>query len=60
MQKTTPPCQWIGDLGDLPLLRTQLAIRQKSREPGFWEVMGSFVLVAYAVWQPQEPFHNDY
>ena len=33
---------------DLPLLRTLLAIRQKSREPRFWEVMDSFVLVAYA------------
>ena len=37
-----------GGIGDLPLLRTLLAIRQKSREPGFWEVMDSFVLVAYA------------
>ena len=32
---------------DLPLLRTVLAIRQKSREPSFWEVMDSFVLGAY-------------
>ena len=30
------------------LLRTLLAIRQKSREPSFWEVMESFVLLAYA------------
>ena len=37
-----------GGIADLPLLRTLLAIRQKSREPGFWEVMDSFVLVAYA------------
>ena len=36
-----------GDIADLPLLRTLLAIRQKSREPNFWEVMDSFVLVAY-------------
>ena len=35
-------------LADLPLLRTLLAICQKSREPSFWEVMDSFVLVAYA------------
>ena len=35
-------------LVELPLLRTLLAIRQKSREPSFWEVMNSFVLVAYA------------
>ena len=33
---------------DLPLLRTPLAIRQKSRESSFWEVMNSFVLVANA------------
>ena len=37
-----------GDIADLPLLRTLLAIRQKSREPSFWEVMDSFVLLAYA------------
>ena len=35
-------------IADLPLLRTLLAIRQKSQEPSFWEVMDSFVLVAYA------------
>ena len=33
---------------ELPLLRILLAIRQKSRQPSFWEAMGSFVLVAYA------------
>ena len=37
-----------GGIADLPLLRTLLAIRQKFREPHFWEVMDSFVLVAYA------------
>ena len=37
-----------GGIADLPLLRTLLAIRQKSREPSFWEVMDCFVLVAYA------------
>ena len=36
-----------GGIADLPLLRTLLAIRQKSREPSFWEVMDSFVLLAY-------------
>ena len=36
-----------GGIADLPLLRTLLAIRQTSREPSFWEVMESFVLVAY-------------
>ena len=37
-----------GGTADLPLLRTLLAIRQKSREPSFWEVIDSFVLLAYA------------
>ena len=37
-----------GGITDLPLLRTLLAIRQNSREPGFWEVMDSFVLLGYA------------
>ena len=37
-----------GGIADLPLLGTLLAIRQKSREPSFWEVMDSFVLLAYA------------
>ena len=37
-----------GGIADLPLLRTLLAIRQKSREPSFWEVMDSFVLLAHA------------
>ena len=37
-----------GGIADLPLLRTVLAIHQKSREPSFWEVMDSFVLLAYA------------
>ena len=37
-----------GGIADLPLLRTLLEIRQKSREPSFWEVMDSFVLLAYA------------
>ena len=37
-----------GGIADLYLLRTLLAIRQKSRQPSFWEVMDSFVLLAYA------------
>ena len=37
-----------GGLADLPLLKTLLTIRQKSREPSFWEVMDYFVLLAYA------------
>ena len=36
-----------GGIADLPLLRTLLAIHQKSREPSFWEVMDSFVLLTY-------------
>ena len=35
----------IGGILDLPLLRTLLGIRQKSRELSFWKVMDSFVLV---------------
>ena len=37
-----------GGIADLLLLRTLLAISQKSREPSFWEVMDSLVLLAYA------------
>ena len=33
---------------DLPLLKTIKAIRQKPREPRFWEVIRSFVSLAYA------------
>ena len=34
-----------GGIADLPLFRTLLAIRQKSQEPIFWEVMDSFVSI---------------
>ena len=37
-----------GGIADLPLLRALLAICQKTREPSLWEVIDSFVLVAYA------------
>ena len=37
-----------GGIPDLSLLRTLLGIYRKSWEPSFWEVMDSFVLVAYA------------
>ena len=37
-----------GGIADLPLLQTLLAVRRKSLEPSFWEVMNSFVLLAYA------------
>ena len=36
-----------GGITDLPLLRTLIAIHQKSRELSFWEVMYSFALLAY-------------
>ena len=39
--KTSSPLNR-GGVADLPLLRTLLAIRQKSQEPSFWEVMDSF------------------
>ena len=35
-------------IADLTLLGTLLAIHQKLREPSFWKVMDSFVLLAYA------------
>ena len=35
-------------IADLLLLRTLLAIRQKSQEPCFWEVVDFFVLLVYA------------
>ena len=38
-----------GSIADLPLLRTLLAIGQKSQEQGFWEVMDSLVLSTYAI-----------
>ena len=37
-----------GGIADLRLLRTLLAICQKSREPSCWEVMDSFVLLVCA------------
>ena len=37
-----------GGIADLPLLRKLLAIRENFWEPGFWEVMDSFVLAEHA------------
>ena len=37
-----------GGIADLSLLSILFAIRQKSFEPSFWEVMHSFDLLAYA------------
>ena len=48
-----------GGIGELPLLRTLLAIRQKSQEPSFWEVMDSFALLANATLQLQQLFTLD-
>ena len=48
-EDNTPGLLSRGGIADLPLLRTLLAIRQKSRQPTFWEVMDSFVLLAYAI-----------
>ena len=45
---TSGPLNRAGIIANLPLLRTLLTIRQKSREPSFWEVMDCFVLLAYA------------
>ena len=36
-----------GGIADLSLLRTLLEISQNFRGPSFWEVMDSFVLLAY-------------
>ena len=46
-EDNTPELLNKGGIADLPLLRTILAIHQKSQEPRFWEVMESFVLLAY-------------
>ena len=37
-----------GGITDLLLLKTLLAIHQKSREPSFWKVIDSFVLLVYS------------
>ena len=47
-EDNTPKSLNRGGIADLPLLRTLLAFHQKSREPNFWEVMESFLLVVYA------------
>ena len=39
-----------GGIASLPLLTALLAVHQKSWEPSFWEVMNTFVLLAYAIW----------
>ena len=37
-----------GGIADLALLRTIIALHQKFQESSFWEVIDSFVLLAYA------------
>ena len=44
-------------IAELPLLRTLLAICQKSQEPSIWELMDSFVLLEPLFYQ--EPFCNN-
>ena len=46
-EDNTPRSLNRAGIADLPLLRTLLVICQKSREPSFWKVMDSFVLLAY-------------
>ena len=46
-------------IADLPLLRTLLGICQKSWESSFWEVIDSFLLVAYASLAASRTFCND-
>ena len=41
-----------GGIADLPLLRTLLAICQKSQESSFWEVTDSFLLVTATGLEP--------
>ena len=49
-----------GCIADLPLLRILLTICQKSQEPCFWEVMDSFVSLAYASLATSRILCNDY
>ena len=45
-----------GGVEDLPLLRTLLAIRQKSRELSFWEVMDSCFISISKFGSFKDPF----
>ena len=50
MQKTTPSGSWTEKvIVDLSLLRTLSAIQQKPQQPSFWEVIDSFISLAYAI-----------
>ena len=45
-----------GGIADLPLLRILLAIRQNPQKPSFWEVIDSFVLLAYTSLEASRTF----
>ena len=45
-----------GGIADLPLLRTLLAIRQKSLEPSFWKAMDSSFISIYKFGSFKNPF----
>ena len=47
---------YTGSIADLPLLRTLLAIRQKSQDPVLWEVMDSFFISIFKFGSFKNPF----
>ena len=49
-----------GSITNLPLLRTLFAICPKSLEPSFWEVIDSFVLLAYVSLEASVTFSQQY
>ena len=49
-----------GGIADSLLLRTILAICQKSLDPSFWEVIDSLLYLHLQIWQLQEHFCKDY
>ena len=49
-----------GGIADLPLLKTLLAILEKSREPRFWEVIDSFFICICKFGSFKNHFDNDY
>ena len=50
----------LGPIADLHLLKTSLAIRQKSQETSFWDVIHSLVLSAWVSLVDPRLFGNDY
>ena len=49
-----------GGIADLPLLRALLGIRQKSPGLGFWEVMNTFILLAYESFAASRTFLSQF